>query len=145
MKTSKRILLVEDDQQDAELILGALAAERLAGHVAIVRDGVEALEYLQRRGPFAARPDGNPAVVLLDIKMPRLNGLEVLERMRADPQLRLVPVVILTGSREEHDLASAYRLGANAYVVKPVDFAQLVGVVRQLGAFWVWINESPYA
>lgn len=145
MSKQKRILLVEDNRQDVELTLAALAEQNLAVEVAVVEDGVEALEYLQRRGKFADRPGGNPAVVLLDIKMPRLNGLEVLERMKADSALNTIPVVMLTSSREESDLARAYRLGVNAYVVKPVDYNRFANAVRILGAFWTQFNEAPSA
>lgn len=143
MNTLKRILLVEDNRHDVELTLNALNGHKLANEVAVARDGVVALEYLRRRGAFARRPEGHPAVVLLDIKMPRLNGLEVLEQMRSDPALKLIPVVMLTSSREEPDLARAYQLGANSYIVKPVDFAQFVEAVRQVGAFWAVLNEAP--
>lgn len=143
MNTLKRILLVEDNRHDVELTLNALNGHKLANEVAVARDGVVALEYLRRRGAFAQRPEGHPAVVLLDIKMPRLNGLEVLEQMRSDPALKLIPVVMLTSSREEPDLARAYQLGANSYIVKPVDFAQFVEAVRQVGAFWAVLNEAP--
>ncbi|MBU6400197.1 MAG: response regulator, partial [Verrucomicrobia bacterium] len=143
MNPLKRILLVEDNSKDVELTLSALENHHLVNEVAVARDGVAALDYLQRRGAYADRPDGNPAVVLLDIKMPKLTGLEVLERMKAEPALRLVPVVMLTSSREEPDLARAYALGANAYVVKPVDFQQFVDAVRQVGAFWAVLNEPP--
>jgi CheY-like chemotaxis protein len=143
MNPLPRILLVEDNRRDVELTLHALEDHNLANDVAVARDGAAALDYLHRRGPFAGRPDGHPAVVLLDIKMPKVNGLEVLEQMKADPQLKRVPVVMLTSSREEPDLARAYELGANAYVVKPVDFAQFAEAVKQVGAFWAVLNESP--
>lgn len=143
MNTLKRILLVEDNSRDLELTLAALADHNLANAVAVARDGVEALDYLYRRGSYRDAPAGNPAVMLLDIKMPRLDGLEVLERMRADAALRTVPVVMLTSSREEPDLRRAYELGANAYVVKPVDFAQFVSAVKQVGVFWAILNEPP--
>lgn len=141
--TLKRILLVEDSSKDVELTLAALQANNLANEVVVARDGVEALDYLYRRGDFADAPPGNPAVVLLDIKMPRLDGLQVLARMRAEAALRTVPVVMLTSSREEPDLQRAYDLGANAYVVKPVDFAQFLEAVKQTGAFWAVVNELP--
>ncbi len=143
MNELKRILLAEDNRKDVELTLSALSSNHLANEIAVVRDGAEALDYLYRRDKYADIPEGNPAVVLLDIKMPKLNGLEVLERMKADPLLKLIPVVMLTSSREEPDLELAYRLGVNAYVVKPVDFAQFVGAVRQVGAFWAVLNEPP--
>jgi CheY-like chemotaxis protein len=143
MITLKRILLVEDKAKDVELTLEALDEHRLANKVAVVRDGVEALDYLHARSPFAGRSDGDPAVVLLDIKMPRMGGLEVLRRVRADPQLKKVPIVMLTSSREEPDLKEAYELGVNAYVVKPVEFQQFTDAVRQVGAFWAILNELP--
>lgn len=137
----KKILLVEDNYKDAELTLAALAANNLANEVVSVRDGVEALDYLRGEGRFAGRPDGNPLVVFLDLKMPKLDGLEVLRRMKSDEKLRVIPVVMLTSSREENDLVTSYRLGANAYVVKPVDFQQFVQAVKQAGMFWAAINE----
>jgi len=143
MNPLKRILLVDDNRKDVELTLSALEGHNLANEVAVVRDGAAALDYLHRRGTFAGRPGGNPAVVLLDIKLPKLNGLQVLERIKLDPSLRTIPVVMLTSSREEPDLARAYELGANAYVVKPVDFAQFVGAVKEVGAFWAVVNEAP--
>jgi CheY-like chemotaxis protein len=139
----KRILLVEDKAKDVELTLGALQEHHLANEVVVVRDGVEALNYLHARGKFAGRSGGNPAVVLLDIKMPRMDGLEVLRHVKADPQLKKVPIVILTSSREEPDLTEAYELGVNAYVVKPVEFQQFTDAVRQVGAFWAVLNELP--
>ncbi len=143
MITLKRILLVEDKAKDAELTLEALEEHHLANEVIVVRDGVEALDYLHARGKFVGRSGGNPAVVLLDIKMPRMDGLEVLRRVKADPQLKKVPIVILTSSREEPDLKAAYELGVNAYVVKPVEFQQFTDAVRQVGAFWAILNELP--
>jgi CheY-like chemotaxis protein len=143
MNTLNRILLVEDSSKDVELTLAALGSRNLANEVAVARDGAAALDYLHRRGPFAGIPAGHPAVVLLDIKMPKLNGLQVLEHMKGDPTLRTIPVVMLTSSREEPDLARAYELGVNAYVVKPVDFAQFVDAVTQLGVFWAILNEPP--
>jgi CheY-like chemotaxis protein len=143
MTSLKRILLVEDKTKDAELTLMALEAHALANEIDVVRDGVEALDYLHARGKFAGRSNGNPAVVLLDIKMPRMNGLEVLRHMKADPQLKRIPVVMLTSSREDPDLAQAYGLGVNAYIVKPVEFQQFTEAVRQVGAFWAILNEPP--
>ncbi len=143
METLKRILLVEDDPQDIELTLTALAEYNLANEIVIARDGVEALDYLYRRGVFAQRPAGNPVVVLLDLKMPRLNGIEVLRQLKADEQMHPVPVVILTSSRESGDLEECYRLGVNAYVVKPVRFAEFVEAVKQIGVFWALLNEPP--
>jgi CheY-like chemotaxis protein len=137
-----RILLVEDDPQDAELTLSALR-EHLANEIVVVRDGEEALDYLHRRGAYESREAGNPAVVLLDLKLPKLNGLEVLERVRTDPSLRRIPVVMLTSSREEQDLVRSYDLGTSAYVVKPVGFHDFVEAVGELGLFWAAINEPP--
>src|SRR5207302_871916 len=128
---------------DVELTLAALAEHNLANEVAVARDGVEALDYLYCRGRFSGRASGNPAVILLDIKMPRMNGLEVLQRIKSDPQLKMIPVVMLTSSREEPDLLESYKLGVNAYVVKPVDFQQFVDAVKQVGAFWAVLNEPP--
>lgn len=143
MHTVKRILLVEDDSKDIELTLSALAEHNLANEVAIARDGVEALDYLYRRGSFSGRPSGNPAVILLDLKMPRMDGVQVLRQLKADEQLRLIPVVILTSSREALDLQACYQLGVNAYVVKPVRFVEFVDAVKQTGAFWALINQAP--
>lgn len=143
MTTLKRILLVEDDPKDIELTLTALDEYNLANEVVTVRDGVEALDYLYRRGDFAQRPEGNPIVVLLDLKMPRLDGVEVLRHLKADEQMRLIPVVILTSSRESRDLEECYQLGVNAYVVKPVRFAEFIEAVKQIGMFWALINEPP--
>ena len=143
MSELKPILLAEDNPQDAELILEALADNRLANRVTLVRDGVEALEYLRCEGRYTTRQPGNPAAVVLDIKMPRMDGIEVLRAIRADPALILIPVVMLTSSREEQDLIRSYSLGSNAYVVKPVKFAEFVDAVKQLGAFWAILNELP--
>ena len=135
------ILLAEDNPKDVELTLTALAENHLANEVVVVCDGEEALDYLLRRGRFALRAEGNPAVVLLDLKMPRVDGLEVLRRIKSDDTLKSVPVVMLTSSREERDLVESYRLGANAYVVKPVGFEQFVEAVREVGVFWAILNE----
>jgi CheY-like chemotaxis protein len=143
MNFLKRILLVEDSLPDAEMTLKALDTHNLANEVLHVRDGAEALDFLYRRGGFAARGDGNPAVVLLDLKMPRVDGLEVLRRMKSEPALRTIPVVVMTSSREERDLQTAYDLGVNAYVVKPVRFEAFVDAVKQVGAFWAVLNEPP--
>jgi len=142
MSEIRNVLLAEDNANDLELTLTALAANHLGDRVKVVRDGVEAWEYLSGRDQAADRSD-LPAVVLLDIKMPRMDGLEVLRRMKADPELRQIPVVMLTSSREERDLVASYQLGANAYVVKPVDFMEFVTAVRNLGLFWAVINEPP--
>jgi two-component system response regulator len=143
MNLLKRILLVEDDPMDAEMTLKALAAHHLANEVLHLRDGAEALDFFYRRGVFMGRPHGNPAVVLLDLKMPRVGGLEVLRRIKGDPGLQQIPVVIMTSSREDHDLQVAYQLGVSAYVVKPVKFPEFVDAVRQVGAFWAILNEPP--
>jgi CheY-like chemotaxis protein len=143
MSDLKRILLAEDDPNDVELTLAALAEYNLANDVYVVRDGTEALDYLFRRGTFADRPGGDPAVVLLDIKMPKVDGVEVLRQIKSDPQLRVVPVVILTSSHEERDLVESYQLGANAYVVKPVEFHAFVEAVKELSVFWAVLNEPP--
>jgi CheY-like chemotaxis protein len=143
MTNLKRILLAEDSAADLELTLEALKLHRLANEVVVVRDGAQALDYLFRRGEFAARPEGNPAVVLLDLKMPKVDGLQVLKQVRADEALRAVPIVMLTSSREEQDLVESYRLGVNAYVVKPVDFSRFVDAVQQVGMFWAVVNEPP--
>jgi CheY-like chemotaxis protein len=145
MTTLKRILLAEDNKKDVELTLAALAEHRLANAVTVVRDGAEALDYLHRRGKFTTNNDGLPVVVLLDLKMPKVDGLEVLRQMKSDPQLKNIPVVMLTSSREEQDLVTSYKLGVNAYVVKPVDFGQFVESVKTLGCFWAVLNEPPPA
>jgi CheY-like chemotaxis protein len=137
------ILLAEDNPNDVELTLEALAEHNLANRVTVAHDGVEALEYLRREGSFAQREPRAPAVVLLDIKMPRKDGLEVLREIRSDPELKLLPVVILTSSREEQDIITSYNLGVNAYVVKPVDFRAFIEAVEHLGVFWALINERP--
>ena len=137
------ILIAEDNPNDVELTIEALDQHHLANRVTVAHDGVEAMEYLRREGAFSEREPGDPAVVLLDIKMPRKDGLEVLREIRSDPALKRLPVVILTSSREEQDLVAGYDLGANAYVVKPVDFDDFIGAVKQLGVFWAVINEPP--
>ena len=143
MITLDRILLVEDSSRDAELALDALAANHLANEVVHVRDGAEALDYLRRRGPFADRGEGEPALVMLDLKMPKVDGLEVLRQMKSDPHLKMIPVVVMTSSREEGDLLNSYELGVNAYVVKPVKFQEFVEAVRQIGSFWAVLNQPP--
>lgn len=142
-KTLKQILLVEDSMQDAELIIEALADHNLANGVIHVTDGEQALDFFYHRGEFTERKNDIPAVVLLDIKMPKVDGIEVLRQMKSDPNLKLIPVVMLTSSREEKDLIETYKLGVNAYVVKPVDFSEFTLAVSQLGLFWAIINESP--
>jgi CheY-like chemotaxis protein len=139
----KPILLVEDDPRDLELTLLALTRSQLSNEVVITRDGAQALDYLLRRGSFAEREPGNPAVVLLDLKLPKVNGLEVLELIRTTPELRTLPVVMLTSSQEETDLVRSYQLGVNAYVVKPVDFKQFISAIADLGIFWAVLNEPP--
>lgn len=139
----RRILLVEDDPRDVELVMTTLGEHNLANEVTVAYDGEEALDYLYCRGNFKTRPDGNPAVILLDLKLPKVNGLEVLRQIRTDEKLRMIPVVVLTSSREEKDWIESYRLGVNAYVVKPVDFHDFVDAVRELGVFWGVINEPP--
>ncbi|WP_447979815.1 response regulator [Candidatus Nitrospira bockiana] len=139
----KRILLAEDSLKDVELTLMALEEHKLANEVVVVSDGAQALDYLYRRGEFAGRANGQPAVVLLDLKMPKVDGLEVLRTMKSDAGLKTIPVVILTSSREECDLVDSYRLGVNGYVVKPVDFQRFVAAVKELGVFWAIINEPP--
>ncbi|MBL9134794.1 MAG: response regulator [Verrucomicrobiales bacterium] len=139
----KRILMAEDHREDVELTLAALEEHHLANEVIVVRDGQEALDYLYRKEAYRDRPEGLPVVLLLDLKMPKVDGLEVLRRVKADPSLKSLPIVMLTSSREEIDLIRSYALGANAYVVKPVDFQQFVDAVRTLGCFWALINEPP--
>lgn len=143
MTEIKRILLAEDNIRDVELTLEALADNSLANEVIVVRDGQEALDYLRRQGPFSMRASGNPVVVLLDLKMPKVNGIEVLKLMKADPILRTIPVVVLTSSREEKDLEECYQHGVNAYVVKPVQFDEFMSAIREIGVFWAIINEPP--
>ena len=143
MKTFKRILLVEDDPKDIELTLAALAEHNLANKVDVARDGVEALDYLYRRESFSQRAPGNPVVIMLDLKMPRMDGVQVLQQLKADKRMRLIPVVVLTSSRESLDLEACYQLGANAYVVKPVRFIEFVEAVKEIGAFWALVNQPP--
>jgi len=139
----KTILLAEDNQNDVDLTLMALADYNVANRIIVVNDGVDTLEYLRMQGRFVDRKPGNPVVILLDLKMPRMDGLEVLREIKEDPLLKIIPVVIITSSREEQDLVESYRLGANAYVVKPVEFKTFVEAIRQLGAFWAVLNEIP--
>lgn len=143
MSWLKRILLVEDSRKDAELVLHVLAEHHLANRVEHLRDGAEALDYLFRRGAYANRGEGEPAVVLLDLKMPKVDGIEVLRQIKSDARLRRIPVVVMTSSREESDIVRSYDLGVNAYVVKPLDFTVFVDAVRQVGAFWAILNEPP--
>jgi CheY-like chemotaxis protein len=143
MTTLGRILIVEDDPTDVELTLTALADYNLANEVVVTRDGQQALDYLNCRGEFSGRVAGNPAVMLLDLKLPKVDGLEVLQRVKADDRLKMIPVVVLTSSSEEKDMMRSYSLGVNAYVVKPVDFHEFVNAVKELGVFWAVINEPP--
>ena len=145
MSQVKRILLAEDDVNDAELTLEALSKHNLANEVVVVRDGAEALDYLYHRGQFVERPNGNPAVLLLDLKMPKVDGLEVLKLVKSDPALKTIPVVILTSSREESDVLRSYDLGVNAYVVKPVDFHEFVDAIAGVGLFWGVVNISLHS
>ena len=143
MKNLRTILLVEDNSKDVELTIEALDEHKLTNRVSVVRDGVEAMEYLRCEGEYAKRKNENPAVILLDIKMPRMDGLEVLKAIRADDKLKFIPVVMLTSSREDPDLRACYELGVNAYVVKPVDFKEFIDAVKPLGVFWALLNETP--
>lgn len=143
MKTLARILLVEDNPNDEEMTLEALDECKLINEVVVVRDGQEALDYLFYQGGYADRAQCNPAVILLDLKLPKIDGMEVLRKIRSDEQLKLIPVVIMTSSREERDIASGYALGVNAYVVKPVSFPHFIEAVKELGVFWALINQPP--
>jgi CheY-like chemotaxis protein len=138
-----RILVVEDDPRDEELTLAALEEYNLSNEVVVTRDGQEALDYLYCRGRFVTRSSENPAVMLLDLKLPKIDGLEVLQQIKTDEHLRMIPVVVLTSSPEEKDMMRSYTLGVNAYVVKPVDFHEFVNAVRDLGVFWAIVNEPP--
>jgi len=138
-----RILLVEDDPRDVELTLNALEDYNLTNEVVVARDGEEALDYLYSRGTFRMRTNDNPAVLLLDLKLPKVDGLEVLRTIKGDAKLKMIPVVVLTSSREERDMIESYKLGVNAYVVKPVDFHEFVNAIKELGVFWAIINEPP--
>ena len=138
-----RILIVEDDPKDVELTLTALAEYNLANEVVVTRDGEEALDYLYCRGNFKMRGSDNPAVMLLDLKLPKVDGLEVLQQVKSDEKLKMIPVVVLTSSREDKDMVASYQLGVNAYVVKPVDFHEFVNAIKELGVFWAVINEPP--
>jgi CheY-like chemotaxis protein len=145
MPPLKRILLAEDSEHDVELTLAALEEYNLANEVVVARDGAEALDYLYQRGKFAGQAASQPVVVMLDLKMPRVDGLEVLRQMKSDPELKRIPVVMVTSSREEQDLVRSYELGVNAYVVKPVDFQKFVESIKQVGFFWAVINEPAPA
>src|SRR5580704_4235243 len=143
MSTLGRILLVEDDPKDVELTLTALDEYNLANEVVVARDGEEALDYLYCRGNFQGRSSENPAVLLLDLKLPKVDGLEVLKQIKSDGKFNMIPVVVLTSSHEEKDMVASYRLGVNAYVVKPVDFHEFVNAIKELGIFWAVINQPP--
>jgi CheY-like chemotaxis protein len=143
MKSFRRILLVEDDPRDIELTINALNEYNLANDIQVALDGVEALDYLFRRGQFIGEAEGNPVVILLDLKMPKLDGIQVLSQIKSEKKLQNIPVVIMTSSRESRDLETCYQLGANAYVVKPVRFADFVQAVKGVGVFWALINEPP--
>jgi len=138
-----RILMVEDDPKDVELTLTALEEYNLANEIIVVHDGEEALDYLYYRGQFQRRATDNPAVILLDLKLPKVDGLEVLKQVKSNEKLRMIPVVVLTSSNEEKDLVASYRLGVNAYVVKPVHFHEFANAIRELGVFWAVVNEPP--
>jgi CheY-like chemotaxis protein len=138
-----RILMVEDDPKDVELTLSALEEYNLANEVIVARDGAIALDYLYCRGEYKTRSNGNPAVMLLDLKLPKVDGLEVLKQIKSDGELRMIPVVVLTSSKEEKDMVASYKFGVNAYVVKPVDFHEFVNAIKELGVFWAIINEPP--
>lgn len=138
----KRILLVDDSPRDLELAIDALQQYHVTNEVVTLRDGAEALDYLYRRGEFASRADGDPAVILLDLKMPRVNGLDVLRELKSDPVLKVIPVVMMTSSREDQDLVASYRLGVNAYVVKPLSFHEFIEAIKIVGAFWAVLNEA---
>ena len=143
MSSLGRILMVEDDPKDVELTLTALEEYNLANEVVVAGDGEQALDYLYCRGAYQTRGGENPAVILLDLKLPKVDGLEVLKQIKSDEKLKLIPVVVLTSSKEEKDMVASYKLGVNAYVVKPVDFHEFVNAIKELGAFWAVINEPP--
>ncbi len=143
LKNLGRILMVEDDPKDVELTLTALEEYNLANEVIVTHDGEQALDYLYCRGEYTKRSGDNPAVMLLDLKLPKVDGLEVLKQIKSDAELRMIPVVVLTSSREEKDMVASYKLGVNAYVVKPVDFHEFVNAIKELGVFWAVINEPP--
>jgi CheY-like chemotaxis protein len=143
MPRIKRILLAEDNENDVELTLAALHECRLSNEVEVVGDGADALDYIYHRAKFSSRATGLPCVIMLDLKMPRVDGLQVLQQIKSDPVLRHIPVVMLTSSREEKDLVSSYDLGVNAFVVKPVDFDQFLSAIKALGMFWAIVNEPP--
>jgi CheY-like chemotaxis protein len=141
--TPKQILLVDDSPSDTELAIDALRQYHLGNEVISLRDGAEALDYLYRTGKFAGRATADPAIILLDLKMPKVDGLEVLRRIKGDPKMKIIPIVMMTSSREESDLVQSYQLGVNGYIVKPLNFHEFVEAIRVLGAFWVVLNEQP--
>lgn len=143
MEKLKSILLVEDNPNDVELTLVALSEHNLANNVTVLNDGAEALDYLFKRGKYIDRDNGNPGVIFLDIKMPKVNGLEVLKEIRNDNTLKTIPVVMLTSSREESDLIECYNLGVNAFIIKPVEFVNFIDTIKNLGFFWAILNEPP--
>jgi CheY-like chemotaxis protein len=138
----RKILIVDDNPKDVELTIAALAEKNLANEVVVAEDGVEALDYLYKRGKFV-NVNGNPAIILLDIKMPRMDGIDVLKHIRSDPKFKLIPLIVLTSSAEERDLVESYKLGANSYVVKPVDIVQFIDAIKVLGQYWAVINQPP--
>jgi CheY-like chemotaxis protein len=138
----KRILIVDDSPKDVELTIAALAEKNLANEVVVAEDGEEALDYLYKRGKFS-NDNGNPGIILLDIKMPKMNGIEVLKHIRSNPKFKSIPVIMLTSSHEEKDLVESYNLGANSYVVKPVDIVQFIDAIKSLGQYWAVINQTP--
>ena len=141
--TAKTILLAEDDPRDLELTLAALEEYRLANKIVVARNGAEALDYLYRRGAYADRPPGQPVLIMLDLKMPKVDGIEVLRRLKGDPVMKVIPVVVLTSSKEERDIVDSYKLGVNAYIVKPVDFVKFVRAITGVGFFWLVLNQPP--
>jgi CheY-like chemotaxis protein len=143
MKGLRRILLVEDDPEDTDLIMNSLAEYQLSNVVVAVKNGEEALDYLNYRGKYRERTDGYPVVIILDLKLPGTDGMEVLRQVKSDNRLKLLPVVILTSSLEDRDVAAGYKLGANSYIVKPIDFNQFVSVIKRLGSYWAIVNEPP--
>jgi CheY-like chemotaxis protein len=143
MQAFKRILVVDDSSRDVELVLDALSMNNVINQAIVVSDGAEALDYLYRRGKYEGRTSGQPAVVLLDLKMPKVDGLEVLRQVKGDPKLKSIPIVVMTSSREEQDLVRSYELGVNAYVVKPLNFPDFVEAVTRVDAFWAIVNEAP--
>lgn len=141
----KRILIVDDSLKDIELTIAALAENNLTNEVVVAEDGEEALDYLYKRGKFATYGNGNPLIILLDIKMPKMDGLEVLKHIRCEPKFKSIPVIMVTSSREEKDLVESYNLGANSYVVKSVDIAQFNDAIKVLGQYWIVVNQTPRA